>query len=70
MMLIHPPVNPYSPASKIRPWIEILEGWRNEPIDDPEDLWFIDMHLSNAREWLERAEKKEKERSTVAAPPE
>jgi len=68
MMLIQPPVNPYSPASEIRPWIEILEGWRNEPIDDPEDLWFIDMDLSNAREWLERAE--EKERSTVAAAPE
>lgn len=68
MMLIHPPVNPHSAASEIRSWIEILERWRTEPIDDPQDLWFIDYHLSNARRWLAEAEKKE--RSTAAAPPE
>jgi phosphoglycolate phosphatase-like HAD superfamily hydrolase len=67
MMLIHPPVNPYSQAREIREWIEVLERWRTEPIEDEQDLWFIDSHLTNAREWLERAEKKEL--PTGAAPP-
>ena len=67
MMLIHPPVNPFSRASEIRSWIETLEGWRDEPLEDPQDIWFIGHHLSMAREWLEKAEKQE--RSTVAAPP-
>ena len=52
MMLIHPPVNPYSPAREIRAWIEVLERWRAEPVDDVEDLWFIDSHLTAARGWL------------------
>lgn len=59
MMLIHPPVNPYSPASEIRSWIEILESWLDEPVEDPEDRWFIDSHLSRAQGWLADAEKKE-----------
>lgn len=66
MILIHPPVNPYSPAREIRSWIEVLDGWRNEPVEEPEDLWFIDGHLSIAREWLEEAERKER---AAAAPP-
>lgn len=68
MILIHPPVNPYSPAREIRAWIETLERWRTEPVDEVEDRWFIDSHLTDARDSLERAVKKE--RSTEAVPPE
>jgi hypothetical protein len=63
MMLIHPPVNPYSPAGEIREWIQVLERWRAEPMDDTEDLWFVDSQLTTAREWLDRAETKERSAS-------
>jgi len=66
MRLIHSPVSMFSRASEIRPWIEILERGRTEPVDEPADLATIEYHLANARKWLAEAE--EREQATAAAP--
>ena len=59
MILIHQRVSMFSRAGEIRPWIETLERWRREPVEEPDDLATIDYHLSNARKWLADAEARE-----------
>lgn len=56
IVLIDPPITPWSPPDQIQGWIAELERIRPEHEGDEEALGTVDYYLGLAREWLERAD--------------
>jgi hypothetical protein len=58
MLLIDPPVTPYSSPERIQAWVERLNRLLldKEVRADPESLRAVEGYLDMAREWLAEAE--------------
>lgn len=57
MLLIDPPVTPYSSPERIQAWVERLESLLSdrEVREDPESVRAVEGYLEIAREWLTEA---------------
>lgn len=65
MLLIDPPVTPYSSPARIQAWVERLESLlsEHEVREDPESVRAVEGYLAMAREWLSEAVHEVAERS-------
>jgi hypothetical protein len=53
MIIIDPPVTPFSSPEEIRAWIERLQEMRQEVAEEPESVAAVDRELALAQSWLQ-----------------